>query len=297
VAIARAFTRPQKAPIGEEVQGVMQVHPRRILLFEQRLHPAGRGIGLQQFEPVLNPRQALDGKVFSRRKPLHPGNQRVRGRANLHPAGLAAGGSQHPEADAGIRCTSLREPLGFEHSLNAGGIHMRMDGLHRNIKLKVSNRTGVRRPPPRPAQVQLFGVDPIELAIPQGFRAILRQPANAARSHLGGVQVRSAPEGDGAAVRGEMGVLFGLGRRRHLRPLPGGHIEQEQVATLDDQQPLRVGGPLRPGTRHAAILPAKRLLARLRGNSFRLNVLEVRQIRGLARIGVQQAQRLTLDQK
>ena len=125
----------------------------------------------------------------------------------------------------------------------------------RNIELHVRDVFRVGRPPIGRAQFQLFGINPIQLAVQQSGAAILGEPRNLERRNLERIQVVTAPESHSQSIGGELGVAFRLGRGGELLPDAVVECEKEQIAVHAQQQLPAGMRPLDAVFTHTAVLP------------------------------------------
>src|SRR5262249_9616940 len=107
------------------------------------------------------------------------------------------------------------------------------------VHLQISNGRRIRRPPVSGANVQLLGIDPVELAVAQLFAAAASESSGFAVGDADKPEVVVADEADPAAVRRDFGIGDGVfagdesAARVGFQIVPrerSGALEKERVA-------------------------------------------------------------------
>ena len=241
----------------EKPRGAMDIDPIRIGFAQRGARVTRPRIGDQQVQAVLNAVQPLDGDAGRIRQPGEAGQQRVTRLAQVHPPGSPARDGHNAEQNVRIRVARLGKPLGLEYRGQAREIGLRVERLAADIELEVRDRFGVGRPPVRRAEVQLFGIDPVQLGVEPGGRAVAGEPGDFARRDLHHVEVMAAAKRDARAVGRHFGVALRLGSGRELCPATHFHAEQEEIAAGAEQQFLSGGQPLNLSLFDVAVLESE----------------------------------------
>ena len=144
----------------------------------------GGRVGEQQVEAVLDPVEALDGERLRTGQPVDAGDEGVAHVAKVHPFCGAAGGGNNADSHIGVGIAGFGVALRLELCARGEKVDLREDGLTADIELQVGDPRGVGRPPVGGTEVQLFGIDPIGLAVEEGGRAIVGEAGFFARGDI-----------------------------------------------------------------------------------------------------------------
>src|SRR5580692_10967554 len=96
----------------------------------------------------------------------------------------------------------------------------------RDIELHVRDAFRIGRPPIGRAQVQLFGINPIQLSVQQSSAAVVGEPRQLERGNLERIQIMTTAESHSQSIGGKLGVALRFGRGREL--LPSAVVEREK---------------------------------------------------------------------
>ena len=156
--------------------------------------------------------------------------------------------SHHSDLDHRVRVAGLGVALRLHLVVHGQEVHDG-EGRHaRLVELQVGHGVRRGRPPegPGPAAGQLLLVDPVEAPVQHGVGARPGEAGLPARLEVGDEEVVLAQEGHPPAVRGELGLVFGLGGADDRARDAGLRVHHEEVAFRG----RRAGGP-RPWSRRA----------------------------------------------
>ncbi len=123
----------------------------------------------------------------------------------------------------------------LEASAQGERVNLRIKRLMSDIHLHKSDGIAVGRPPVGGAQVQLFGINPVELTIQESGRTVVSQPGDFAGGDFERVQIVFAPEGNEAPPGRELGVALGFSGCGKLVPFSGIDVKKEKIAGGDNQ--------------------------------------------------------------
>ena len=160
------FASPEKfRAVFEEVQIVGEVDPGLGFFVEDGMSSTRRRIVEEEIKLVLHSIESFDGDLGGIGQPDHSGQKGVGSITDLHPFDFACGDGDDTEFNARIGSPGLGVALGLSEGTFAGEISLRIDKFFGDIELEKGDLLGIRRPPGGGAEVEFFGVDPIELAV------------------------------------------------------------------------------------------------------------------------------------
>src|SRR5262249_17317277 len=115
-----------------------------------------------------------------------------------------------------------------------------------------------RRPPVRGRKLELFGVDPVELAVEEGGGSITREPGHVLVRDLESIEVVFAAEADTAPVGRELRIALGVGGDGELISRAGGEAIEKELPASSDEELLARPGPLYRLLPYATVPPVER---------------------------------------
>ncbi len=244
---AAAFGQPQEAPVGQELQAVVQRHPGGRGFGQQGALAAVGQRGFDQFEPALVARLALEGEAF-RAAPVHACeiDVRVRAQGNLAaPDPLAQ--RRHVQRHPHVRIAGRRVTL-LDH-FGAVGVDL-VALLHRHrrfVDAGVGDGGIVRRPPVTRVPAHLLVGDEFGDAVADGVAAVFGEADLAAAGQFDHPQVAVAHEAHVASARRHLRIgreAVAGGELAHRIGLRRPQVVQVQLPAQREQQRPAVGRPL-----------------------------------------------------
>ncbi|MCG3120704.1 MAG: hypothetical protein ALAOOOJD_03532 [bacterium] len=164
---------------------------------------------------------------------------------DVNPARFTATRADHTDAAGGIRGADLRILHGNDERIKRVGVVDQQKIAHaRGIQLPISNRLAVGTPAPTITQIEFFLIHPIERAVNDGARAILRERGDFAAVQIFHINIVFPHVTDGMIIRRKFckHQCRGLGVAAKLAQLPGREIEHPIIAArVSPPHPLRVG--------------------------------------------------------
>jgi hypothetical protein len=257
---AAPLREPQEAAVLQPARRPEVVHPRLGRLAEQRLDVAARRVAEVEIEPALLAVLDLEHDLLRIRRPRHVHDQELDGRVLFEVEELRRppGHAHRRDLHGRVRIAGLRVMPALDGRPIRDVVDQRVLGDVLLVELKERERARIGAPPVRlvvAAAVDLFLIDPVELAVQQLVGPVGRQPTFALVRERHDVEVVGAREGDQRAVRAEARVVLGARSERQPGRLVRGNVVRIEIVGDRDQQrgPLVVPDEA-PARRAAGVL-------------------------------------------
>jgi len=202
VAEARTLGRPQKAIAIEKDQIVGHIDPMGVCLRHDGARAASLRIHIDELKLVL----AAVQKLYRQRVGVPPVDPRdVLGGA-IDPCRATILDIHDADTHAWVWIARLRVTLEVDLRLARDEVWNRVGRNERFIELEKRDVPAVRRPVVAGPDVQLFGVDPVEIAVQNEIAPAKCQLLFVSAAHWNDPNVMLVDEANRRAVRGELGV-------------------------------------------------------------------------------------------